>query len=93
MGDKVLVTYRRSQNDPEDIKRFAIKGDFLLKVSVSNVGDKVIIHPDILKYATEQELLQILLDTRQNYCYHIDLCKEMTKQQKKLSDLRSFFNN
>ena len=84
LGDKILMTYKRNQHDPEDIKKFAIKGDFLLRVSVSNVGDKVIIHPDILNYASEQELSRILLDTRQNYCHYIDLCKELAKEQKKL---------
>ena len=83
LGDKILITYKKNQHDPEDIKKIAVKGDFLLRFSVSNVGDKVIIHPDILKYASEQELSQILLETRQNYCDYIELCRKLTKEQKK----------
>ena len=84
LGDKILITYKKNQHDPEDIKKLAVRGDFLLKVSVSNVGDKVIIHPEILKYTSEQEMSQILLETRKNYCDYIDLCKELAKEQRKL---------
>ena len=79
MGDKILITYKRGQHDPEDIKKYAAKGDFLFKASVSNVGDKVIIHPDILKYTSEQKLSQSLLETRLHNCRHIDRCKELKK--------------
>ena len=80
LGDKMLITYKRSQQDPEDIKKNAMRGDFLFRASVSNEGDKVIIHPDFLKYAGEQELSQSLIQTRSHFCQYIDLCEKLKKE-------------
>ena len=82
LGDKILITYKKNQHDPEDIKKIAVKGDFLFKVSVSNEGDKVIIHPYYLKHINEKAFIQRLLETRRRYYHHIDLCKELAKEQK-----------
>ena len=73
LGDKMLITYYKRTQNPEDIKEFSKrKVWFLFAASISNVGDKVIIHPDLLKYAGEQELSQALIRARSDFCQYID---------------------
>ena len=81
LGNRALISIS-NEIDNNDIVKVAKNGEHLINVSVSNLCDKVIVHPDMLKHKNEEEIIQILCETRQNYCYYIDLCRKLDRTQK-----------